>query len=210
MKSEPVESPFESPTPDTASTAESVTTSHSVERRDDPNLSTPTIRSPPSSTDGDDIKKGKKDKGEGSEEKKGVDDGSNLVGRITNLVSTDLSNITSGRDFPMLFTSLPLQVILCIIFLYKVLGWSAIVGMVVMVALYPLPGWVASKMQDVQTKKMKMVSRNLPRTSRDTVSLKLPADGRTRPGCNRSYERHSHDQGLRLGEIHRRQDFGQA
>ena len=176
MKSDPTEyspasrPPSEPSTPDTASTAESATTSHSVEGGNDSNLSTPTIRSPPSSTDGDHIKKGKKDKGGGKEEKKGVDDGSNLVGRITNLVSTDLSNITSGRDFPMLFTSLPLQVILCIIFLYEVLGWSAIVGMVVMVALYPLPGWVTSKMQDVQTKKMKMASRNLPPASRDSLT----------------------------------------
>ena len=93
--------------------------------------------------------------------------GSNLVGKITNLVSTDLNNIIVGMDFPMLFISLPLQIVLCIVFLYKVLGWSAIVGTVMMVALYPLPGWVASKMQNVQKEKMKIVGRAslIPRTA---------------------------------------------
>jgi len=164
MKSESTEStstsrpPTEPSTPDTASVAESATASHSAEGTNETTTSTLTVQSSPSSTDGDSIKKGKKGKGEDKEdEKKKADKGSNLVGKITNLVSTDLNNIVDGRDFPMLFISLPLQIILCIIFLYKVLGWSAIVGTAVMVALYPLPGWIASKMQDVQKEKMKIV-----------------------------------------------------
>ena len=188
MKSESTESPPTSrpstgpSTPDTASVSEGATASHSVEGTNETTTSTLTVQSTPSSTDGDSIKKGKKDKAEDKEEeKKKADKGSNLVGKITNLVSTDLNNIVDGRDFPMLFISLPLQIVLCIVFLYKVLGWSAIVGMVVMVALYPLPGWIASKMQDVQKEKMKIVSR-ASLIARTAVSFFV--DGRARAGCD--------------------------
>ena len=120
--------------------------------------STPTIGSSPPSSDGDTTKKGNKSKGELQEEEDETDKESNLVGKITNLVSTDLDNILDGRDFLMLIVSLPLDVTLCIVFLYKILGWSAIVGMVTMIALYPIPGWLGSKMQDIQDERMKIVS----------------------------------------------------
>ena len=208
MKSDSIEStsgsrpPTEPSTPDTASVSENATASHSAEGTNETTASTLTVQSSPSSTDGDSIKKGKKGKGEDKEEeKKKADKGSNLVGKITNLVSTDLNNITDGRDFPMLLIALPLQIVLCIIFLYKVLGWSAIVGTVVMLALYPLPGWIASKMQDVQKEKMKIVG-SAPLIPRTAVSHFF-VDGRACSGCDRSHECHSHDQGLRLGETYR-------
>ena len=51
----------------------------------------------------------------------------------------------------------PLQVILSVIFLYSILGWSAFVGMLAMVLLFPVPGYVASMIQGVQTERMKKV-----------------------------------------------------
>jgi hypothetical protein len=47
----------------------------------------------------------------------------NLVGKINNLISTDLGNITEARDFLFVVLYIPLQIILCIVFLYMVLGW---------------------------------------------------------------------------------------
>ena len=166
MKSESNESssssrpPTEPSTPDPASVAESTSVNHSVEGTNETTTSTLTAQSSPSSSDRDSTKKSKKSKKskvEDKEEGKKGGKGSNLVGKITNLVSTDLNNIVDGRDFPMLFISLPLQIVLCIVFLYKVLGWSALVGIGVMLVLYPLPGWVASKMQGVQREKMRKV-----------------------------------------------------
>ena len=181
MKSEsPSRPPAEPPTPDTTSVAGSTTVNHSVEGTNETTTSTLTVRSSLSSGDRDSTKKGKKDKGKDKEEGKKGGKESNLVGKITNLVSTDLNNILDGRDFPMLFVSLPLQIILCIVFLYKVLGWSAIIGMAVMVTLYPLSGWVASKMQGVQREKMKTVSDILPFTSCGSVSSRVFFCRRTR------------------------------
>lgn len=66
--------------------------------------------------------------------------GDNLIGKINNLVTTDLNNLVDGRDFLIFgisfpsrcFPSLlicskvlqvPLQIICCIVFLYQVLSW---------------------------------------------------------------------------------------
>lgn len=78
----------------------------------------------------------------------------NLVGKINNLVTTDLSNITDGRDFLMVALYMPLQVGTCIWFLYEILGWSAFAGLAVMFVLFPLPGYVAQRIQRVQVEKM--------------------------------------------------------
>ncbi|KAJ7293178.1 hypothetical protein C8J57DRAFT_1703993 [Mycena rebaudengoi] len=79
----------------------------------------------------------------------------NLVGMITNLVTTDLGNITESRDFLFVVVLIPMSVFFCVIFLYLVLGWSAFVGMGVMVALFPLPGYVAKLVQTVQQQRLK-------------------------------------------------------
>ncbi|KAF9034564.1 hypothetical protein BJ165DRAFT_1356328, partial [Panaeolus papilionaceus] len=70
--------------------------------------------------------------------------------KINNLVSTDVGNITDGRDFCS-------WIVHCMTFFYRVLGWSAFIGLGVMIVLLPLPGFVAKKLQDVQSQKMKRV-----------------------------------------------------
>ncbi|KZP21077.1 P-loop containing nucleoside triphosphate hydrolase protein [Athelia psychrophila] len=79
----------------------------------------------------------------------------NLVGLVNNLVTTDLANISEGRNFIFLLVYIPLQVIVCIAFLYRILGWSSIIGFIVMLLLFPLPGWVAQQMQHVEAEKLK-------------------------------------------------------
>ena len=104
----------------------------------------------------------------------------NLVGKMNNLVSTDLENLVTGRDIlllclsslplrhpalPSLLTFIfsiviyfPLQVATCVWFLYRILGWSAFIGVATMVALFPIPGVVADKIREVQKETMKRVS----------------------------------------------------
>lgn len=57
------------------------------------------------------------------EEPGGNSSAENLVGRINNLITTDLANIVDSRDFLLVLIYIPLQITLCIIFLYIVLGW---------------------------------------------------------------------------------------
>ena len=49
-----------------------------------------------------------------------------LVGRMTNLVTTDLSDLTDGRDFPLTLVSFPIHLVGCTWFLYKILGWRSV------------------------------------------------------------------------------------
>ncbi|KAF8883986.1 P-loop containing nucleoside triphosphate hydrolase protein [Infundibulicybe gibba] len=62
----------------------------------------------------------------------------NLIGKINNLVTTDLGNITDSCHFLLVTLYLPLQIILCIWFLYVVLGWRyRIRGLGVILLLSP-------------------------------------------------------------------------
>ncbi|TFK34800.1 multidrug resistance-associated ABC transporter [Crucibulum laeve] len=94
----------------------------------------------------------KKDDGPDKKKRAGED---NMTGKINNLITTDLNNIVEARDILIAILYAPLQMILCIVFLYKVLGWSAFVGFSTTLILFPIPGWIAKKLQTVQQNKMK-------------------------------------------------------
>ncbi|KZS93246.1 P-loop containing nucleoside triphosphate hydrolase protein [Sistotremastrum niveocremeum HHB9708] len=80
---------------------------------------------------------------------------SNLIGKINNLITVDTQNIVDGRDFLLVAWYCPLQIALCIWFLYLLLGWSAFIGMLVMILCFPLPGYVAKLVNTVQVERMK-------------------------------------------------------
>ncbi|KAJ7797527.1 hypothetical protein B0H14DRAFT_3093160 [Mycena olivaceomarginata] len=69
----------------------------------------------------------------------------NLLGKITNL----------GRNLLFLVILVPIHIVSAIVFLYQVLGWSAFVGMGVMIVLFPLPGYVAKLQQGAQKATLK-------------------------------------------------------
>ncbi|KDQ56809.1 hypothetical protein JAAARDRAFT_132140 [Jaapia argillacea MUCL 33604] len=95
--------------------------------------------------------------------------GSNLVGKINNLVTTDLGNLTDGRDFLWILLMSPLQIIISIAFLYIILGWSALAGLAVMIVLFPLPGYMAGLMQKVQAQRMKKTDARVQTVTESTI-----------------------------------------
>ncbi|KAJ7078496.1 hypothetical protein C8R44DRAFT_836696 [Mycena epipterygia] len=74
----------------------------------------------------------------------------NLLGKINTLVTVDLSKINEMRNVLFLFVLIPIQLVGCVVFLYQVLGWSAFVGMALLAALSPLPGYLAKLQSNVQ------------------------------------------------------------
>ncbi|GJJ15091.1 hypothetical protein Clacol_009366 [Clathrus columnatus] len=101
----------------------------------------------------------KQDKGkakdlEGSKPKAKDNRKSNLVGKINNLITTDLLNITNGRHFVMVALSAPIQFGLSMWFLYKLLGWSALAGMGATIFAIPLPGFVAKYLVIYQKRRL--------------------------------------------------------
>ncbi|CAE6479744.1 unnamed protein product [Rhizoctonia solani] len=90
------------------------------------------------------------------DESKGDDgEGANLTGKINNLMSTDLGNMIDGRDFLFILIFAPVQIIFSILFLYRILGWSAVIGMGFMVLSFPIPGKLAYLVNNVQVARMK-------------------------------------------------------
>ncbi|KAI0672538.1 P-loop containing nucleoside triphosphate hydrolase protein, partial [Trametes maxima] len=82
--------------------------------------------------------------------------GPNLIGRINNLVTTDLRNLDQASMYATAVAlEVPLQVALCMVFLYQILGYSALVGLATMLVTLPLPGYIAKLIQGVQHEKMK-------------------------------------------------------
>ncbi|CEL51761.1 ATP-binding cassette transporter abc4 OS=Schizosaccharomyces pombe (strain 972 / ATCC 24843) GN=abc4 PE=3 SV=1 [Rhizoctonia solani AG-1 IB] len=89
------------------------------------------------------------------ESKAGDGEEANLTGKINNLMSTDLGNMIDGRDFLFILIFAPVQITVSIIFLYHILGWSAVIGMTVMILSFPIPGKLAYLVNNVQVARMK-------------------------------------------------------
>ncbi|KAI0803028.1 hypothetical protein BC629DRAFT_1491319 [Irpex lacteus] len=82
--------------------------------------------------------------------------GGNLAGRLNNLISTDLNTLTAeGINIVFPTVSLPLQIGISIWFLYNILGWSAFVGMSVIIISLPIPTRMASLIRAANVEKMK-------------------------------------------------------
>ncbi|KAF8515057.1 hypothetical protein BU17DRAFT_76921 [Hysterangium stoloniferum] len=79
----------------------------------------------------------------------------NLVGKINSLITSDVGSVTDGRDFLRLAIYGPLQFGISAYFLYKILGWSAIVGMALTAISIPLPGYITKLLNNIQTERMK-------------------------------------------------------
>ncbi|TRY81629.1 hypothetical protein DNTS_014478 [Danionella cerebrum] len=79
------------------------------------------------------------------------------VGEIVNLVSTDTQKL---MDFVVYFNAVwlaPIEVTLCLFFLWQHLGPSALAGIATVIFIFPLNGFIArkrSKLQEVQMKYM--------------------------------------------------------
>ncbi|TFY51521.1 hypothetical protein EVJ58_g10522 [Rhodofomes roseus] len=78
-------------------------------------------------------------------------EGKNVVGKINNLISSDLASLSLGREFLAILVRFPVKLIFSIWFLYAVLGWSAFVGLASIIVLYPIPGMLATTDARVQT-----------------------------------------------------------
>eukprot|EP01135_Chromosphaera_perkinsii_P008905 Nk52_evm15s1524 gene=Nk52_evmTU15s1524 len=72
------------------------------------------------------------------------------VGEITNLMAVDANRILEVSAYIHQIWSCPLQIFVAVILLYGVLGWSSMAGVLLMVLMLPLDGWVANKIGHYQ------------------------------------------------------------
>ncbi|KAI0085670.1 multidrug resistance-associated ABC transporter [Irpex rosettiformis] len=77
------------------------------------------------------------------------------LGTLNNLIATDISNIDGGQYWILTGFYTPTQIVVSIAFLYVVLGWSSLVGVVTLSILLPLPGFIANYSHSIQVERMK-------------------------------------------------------
>uniref|UniRef100_A0A914S1R2 ABC transmembrane type-1 domain-containing protein n=1 Tax=Parascaris equorum TaxID=6256 RepID=A0A914S1R2_PAREQ len=66
-------------------------------------------------------------------------------------MSVDIQRFQEMTSFIMLFWSAPLQVILSIYFLWRLLGISVIAGLFILIAMIPFNSWISVKMRNCQS-----------------------------------------------------------
>ncbi|TDL13954.1 hypothetical protein BD410DRAFT_757430 [Rickenella mellea] len=99
--------------------------------------------------------------------------GDHTLGKLNNMVTTDLKNISGGRDFLLCVIYGALGILLSGWFLYSILGWSAMVGMIVMVLGFPLPGYTTKLIQKFQVEKMKKTDARVQLVAESMNILRL-------------------------------------
>lgn len=91
--------------------------------------------------------------------------GQGIVGKINVLMAADVESVVEGRDLPLVFVYTPVQLVLASFLLYRILSWSAFVGMFAMLITMPIPGWLTKL--NAQYQKQRMVATD---ARIDTVS----------------------------------------
>ena len=97
----------------------------------------------------------KKQEAKAASDAKDATDSQVNVGTIINLMAVDsfkVSEISAYLHF--LWGSTPVQLVLCIVLLYRILGWSALASIIMMILVMPLNLFIAKQFSKVQKKVM--------------------------------------------------------
>lgn len=96
-----------------------------------------------------------------------------LVGRITTLMSADIDQMMDARDIFLVAIYAPLQIVLGTVFLYQILSWSALVGMLASFLTLPLPGMLAKLLNSAQADLMKLTDQRVQAVTEALTTLRL-------------------------------------
>ncbi|KAH7326381.1 P-loop containing nucleoside triphosphate hydrolase protein [Stachybotrys elegans] len=102
------------------------------------------------------------------------------TGDIVNYMAVDTQRLQDLTQFAQQVWSAPFQIIICMVSLYNLVGWSMMAGIGVMIFMMPLQGWVAGLMKNLQKKQMKNKdarSRLINEIINNMKSIKLYAWG---------------------------------
>ncbi|KAL0059597.1 hypothetical protein AAF712_013648 [Marasmius tenuissimus] len=106
-------------------------------------------------------------------EQKEKSSSSSLVGKINNLVTTDVNNLLDSHHSVYLFTNIPIQLGVSLFFLYSILGWSAFVSFGVTLLFLPIPGFLANITQKIQRERMKRTDERIQLVTETTKVIRM-------------------------------------
>ncbi|KZT36273.1 P-loop containing nucleoside triphosphate hydrolase protein [Sistotremastrum suecicum HHB10207 ss-3] len=93
-------------------------------------------------------------------------------GKINNFLTSDMNSIITLQEWPQpVFVVLRLSI--CIVFLYFILGWSALVGMTVMIVCIPIPGYTSQILLKLQRGQMKAADSRLSVVNQTMNALRM-------------------------------------
>ncbi|CCD69453.1 ABC-type glutathione-S-conjugate transporter [Caenorhabditis elegans] len=95
------------------------------------------------------------------------------TGAIVNLMSVDIQRIQDMTTFIMLFWSAPLQILLSLYFLWKLLGVSVLAGFVILILLIPFNSFISVKMRNCQMEQMKFKDERIKMMSEILNGMKV-------------------------------------
>lgn len=105
---------------------------------------------------------------------------SKTTGDIVNYMAVDAQRLQDLTQFAQQAWSSPLQIIICMVSLYNLVGWSMMAGIVVMIVMMPIQGLTAKLMKNMQKSQMKNKdarSRLINEIINNMKSIKLYAWG---------------------------------
>ena len=85
-----------------------------------------------------------------TEEENGAKKQQSAVGRILNHTAYDVDSIYRSRDIFYVSSVAPIELVIGITFLYKLLGWPSLVGMSIMALCVPVPRYLSRRMSMAQ------------------------------------------------------------
>jgi ABC-type multidrug transport system fused ATPase/permease subunit len=99
------------------------------------------------------VEAAKKEETKDDDEDDGVGAISN-VGKITNLMSVDADRLGIIPSFVNMFYNSPVEIFVALFYLYNLLGFAALVGLVIMLVSFPITGYLSMKLNKVYTSLM--------------------------------------------------------
>ncbi|EHK47570.1 uncharacterized protein TrAtP1_012305 [Trichoderma atroviride] len=105
---------------------------------------------------------------------------SKSTGDIVNYMAVDAQRLQDLTQFAQQAWSAPFQIAICMVSLYNLVGWSMMAGVVVMIIMMPVQGFVARMMRNLQKDQMKNKdarSRLINEIINNMKSIKLYAWG---------------------------------
>ncbi|ORX96337.1 P-loop containing nucleoside triphosphate hydrolase protein [Basidiobolus meristosporus CBS 931.73] len=83
------------------------------------------------------------------------------LGKITNLMAVDAHKVAEICAYLNYLYALPMQIIITVVFLYQVIGWSAIAGSFAMMLTLPLNYYLVTKWAEIQDKLMAATDKRM-------------------------------------------------
>lgn len=100
------------------------------------------------------------------------DTGKSGHANLTSLMSYDVDAIYNSRDIFFVGTGVPISVVIAMVFLYRMLGWPSLFGVLTLICLTPLPAMASRKVSRIQRSVMQATDARLSKISEYLNSIR--------------------------------------